>query len=60
MQGFIYVLNNLESFFMNINQRLCNVYKQKVTNELYETLLCNYISLIAVKVQKSGVIAHIK
>ena len=48
MQGFIYGLNNLELFFMNMKlvvMYMCNVYKQKPTNELYETLLCNYIFL---------------
>ncbi len=38
---------------------LCNVYKQKSTVELYETLFSNLIPLIGVKLQEYGVIMHI-
>ncbi len=38
---------------------MCNVYKQKSTVELYETLLSNFIPLIGVKLHEYGVIMHI-
>ncbi len=39
---------------------LCNIYKEKSTIELFDTLLRNIIPLIGVKVQEYGVIMHIK
>ncbi len=47
--GKVLLLARLLAGHANHPKCLCNVYKQKPTNELYETLLCNYILLIAVK-----------
>ncbi len=45
---------NIYSWLWTSNQWLCNVYKQKSSNELYETLSCNFILLIAVKLRQSA------
>ncbi len=42
-----------------MRQALCNVYKHKSSNEIFETLLSNIILLIGVKLCQNGVKMHV-